>query len=379
VIAAVGPSAYWYLARGTGAVALVLVTAAVVLGVMDSTRVSFGRRWPRFAIDSLHRDVSLLVVALLVVHIVVSVLDRFAPIRLLDAVIPLVSAYRPLWMGLGAASFDLLLALVVTSVVRRRVGYRAWRAIHWLAYASWPVAVLHGLGTGSDTKEVWMLALTAACVAAVVVAVAARLWDSRSAGSAWRAPAAMLTVAAPIGLVGFTALGPLQKGWARRAGTPANLLSRSYVRVSAPASAVRSGAGSSSNSPRADTDTLKAPFSARLSGTVTQTQEPGGAIVDLTLHVTGGARGTLRVRMVGAPLDGGGLSMTGSQVDLSAVGLASVMQGQILSLKGQRFVARVHDDSGAVVDLRAALNIDGQTGAVTGTLSATPVVGGRIP
>ena len=91
-------------------------------------------------------------------------LDSFAPIRLIDAVIPFASTYRPLWLGLGALSFDLLIALVVTSLVRRRLGYRAWRTIHWLAYASWPVAVFHGLGTGSDTKVWWMLALTAACV-----------------------------------------------------------------------------------------------------------------------------------------------------------------------------------------------------------------------
>ena len=94
--------------------------------------------------------------ALLVLHIVTSVLDGFAPIDLTDAVIPFASAYRPLWMGLGALSFDLLLALVITSLMRRRLGYRSWRAIHWLAYASWPIAVFHGLGTGSDTKLWWM-------------------------------------------------------------------------------------------------------------------------------------------------------------------------------------------------------------------------------
>ena len=107
-------------------------------------------------------------------------LDRFAPISLLDAVIPFVSPYRPLWLGLGTLSFDLLVALVITSLLRRRLGYRAWRAIHWLAYASWPVAVLHGLGTGSDSKAWWMLALTAACVAAVLVAVLARIASARA-------------------------------------------------------------------------------------------------------------------------------------------------------------------------------------------------------
>ena len=159
-LAAASPKAYWYLTRGTGAVALVLLTASVLLGVLGSLRFSAGPRWPRFAIETLHRDVSLLVMVVLAVHIVTSVLDSFAPISVLNAVIPFTGTYRPLWLGFGALSFDLLVALAATSLVRRRLGYRAWRSIHWLAYASWPVAVLHGLGTGSDTKVWWMLALT---------------------------------------------------------------------------------------------------------------------------------------------------------------------------------------------------------------------------
>ena len=145
-VAATGPSVYWYLARGTGAVALVLLTLSVVLGVLGTLRFAVAPRWPRFAIDTLHRDVSLLVIVLLVVHILTSVLDSFAPIKLTDSVIPFVSSYRPLWLGLGALAFDILLALVITSLLRRRFGYHRWRLVHWLAYASWPVAVLHGLG-----------------------------------------------------------------------------------------------------------------------------------------------------------------------------------------------------------------------------------------
>lgn len=368
-LAAAGPSAYWYLSRGTGAVSLVLLTAAVVLGVMGSMRLAFAPRWPRFVIDRLHRDVSLLVIALLVLHIATSVLDTFAPIRLIDSVVPLSSSYRSLWIGLGAASFDLLLALVATSLLRRRMGYRAWRGIHWLAYASWPVAVLHGLGTGSDTKSLWMLAVTGICVAAVVIAAWMRIAEARTGVLSVRAGAAALSVAAPAGIVIFALAGPLQTGWARRAGTPASLLPKPYVRVSAPARApVRSR--------RPVSDTLRAPWNAQLNGTITQTQEPNGAIIDLALQVSGGARGRLRVRMAGAPIGGGGLSMTGSQVDLSAIGLGSVMQGRILNLQGQQFTARVRDASGSVADLQVNLNIDGQSGAVSGTVSAAPVGSG---
>src|ERR1700761_3219275 len=128
--ATLSPSAYWYLARGTGAVSLVLLTASVVLGIVGSVRFA-SPRWPRFAIDVVHRDISLLVLVVLVIHIVTSVLDGFAPIGLLDGVVPFVTPYRPLWMGLGTLAFDLLLAITITSLVRRRLGYRAWRAVHW--------------------------------------------------------------------------------------------------------------------------------------------------------------------------------------------------------------------------------------------------------
>jgi sulfoxide reductase heme-binding subunit YedZ len=339
--------------------------------VLGSLRFTAGSRWPRFAIDSLHRDISLMVMVLLVAHILTSVLDSFAPISLIDSVLPFASSYRPLWLGLGALSFDILIALVVTSLVRRRLGYRLWRGVHWLAYASWPVAVLHGLGTGSDTKLWWMLALTAACVAAVLVAIWIRIARAEPARPALRTPAIALTLATLLGLAIFTLAGPLQRGWARRAGTPATLLPKGLVPASATVGA-SAGLGAAGR-PGA----LKAPFSARLAGKVTQTTKPGGAIVDLALRLSGGARGRLRVRMAGAPINAGGLSMTGSQVDLLADGLSSVMEGQIVSLQGQHFIARVSSAAGAELNLRANLNIDSQSGAVTGMLSATPAGGGR--
>jgi methionine sulfoxide reductase heme-binding subunit len=361
LLAAAGPSAYWYLARGTGVVAQLLLTASVVLGVLGSLRFALAPRWPRFTIDALHRDVSLLVIAVLAVHIVTSVLDSFAPIKLADAVLPLVSTYRPVWIGLGALAFDLVLALVITSLVRRRLGYRAWRAIHWLAYASWPVAVLHGLGSGSDVKSWWMLLVNVGCVAAVLIAVGVRL---ARAEPGIRAPGAALLALTSIGLAIFTYLGPLHQGWARRAGTPSSLLPRTFVsaRTAAPLQAGR--------------DSLKPPFTASLTGTMTQTQVSGGAIVNLALHVGGGAHGLLRIRLGGAPDATGGVTMSGSQVDLIARGLTSVAQGRIVSLQGQQLVARVRDASGSVMDLHASLKIDQNSGAVTGALAGSTVGGG---
>jgi sulfoxide reductase heme-binding subunit YedZ len=365
--ATLSPSAYWYLARGTGAVALVLLTASVVIGIVGTVRVVTAR-WPRFAIDSVHRDVSLLVLVVLVIHIVTSVLDGFAPITLLDGVIPFVSPYRPLWLGLGTLAFDLLLAIAITSLVRRRLGYRAWRTVHWLAYASWPVAVLHGLGTGSDVKQWWMLALTVICVVAVLAAVWTRIASVSSDHAGLRAPATALAVITPIGLLIFTIAGPLQTGWARRAGTPSSLLGKPS-RVS---SASGSGSGSvSSPGGVAKPAALSGPFVSTVAGHVHETPAAGGAVVDLVLNVQGQARGVLRVRIAGTPI-GGGLSMTGSQVDLALAGVPTVFEGTIDSLRGSEFSARLTDSQGSAVEVHAVLRIDIQSDNVTGTLSGTP-------
>ena len=171
--------ALWYLTRGTGAVALLLLTAGLVLGVTSSLGLR-SRRWPRFLVSGLHRNVTLLALVFVAVHDVTTVVDAFAPIRLWDAVIPFASAYRPVWVGLGAVAFDLLLALIVTSVLRARIGVPVWRAVHWLAYASWPVALVHSLGSGSDARSGWLQLLAVACTAAVILAVAWRALAARN-------------------------------------------------------------------------------------------------------------------------------------------------------------------------------------------------------
>jgi predicted ferric reductase len=213
----------WYLTRSTGAVALLLLSGSVALGVADVRRLA-SQRWPRFVIDALHRNVALLSVVFLVIHIVTSVLDSFTSIPLIDAVVPFIGSYRPIWLGLGALAFDLLLAVTITSLLRQRLGYETWRAVHWLSYASWPVALVHGLGTGSDTKGTWMLAVDLLCLLAVLAAIASRL------GGVWsRYPQrGRLTLGASGAFLIFLAVwvpsGPLAGDWARRSGTPTSNL-----------------------------------------------------------------------------------------------------------------------------------------------------------
>jgi sulfoxide reductase heme-binding subunit YedZ len=164
---------FWYFGRATGLIALVLLTATIVLGVLGPLRVS-SSVWPRYAIRTLHRDLALLSVVVIALHVITIVLDTDVHVPLTTAVLPFGSSYRPFWMALGAVAFDLLIAIVLTSLLRRQFGERVWRATHWLTYASWPLAVAHGLGTGSDSARAWALAITLGCCAIVALAALVR-------------------------------------------------------------------------------------------------------------------------------------------------------------------------------------------------------------
>jgi len=167
--------ALWYSSRATGLVSLLLLTGTVVLGQVNTSRLSLPG-WPRFVVGAVHRNVSLIAVTFLAVHVTTAVVDPYAGIGWLDAVVPFGSVYRPLWLGLGAVAADLLIAVLVTSLLRERIGVRPWRLVHWASYACWPVAVLHGLGTGTtDRHTSWVIALDVGCVLAVAGAVAWRV------------------------------------------------------------------------------------------------------------------------------------------------------------------------------------------------------------
>ena len=216
-------SPLWYTSRGLGLVLLLVLTVSVVLGVLTSERWRTAEG-PRFMTAGLHRSLSLLAVPLLALHGLTVLLDPFARFGLADVTIPFASAYRPLWLGLGVLSGELLLAIVVTSLVRAVIGFGAWRLVHWAAYVAWPLALLHGLGTGSDTKAGWALLLYGGSLVAVLVAVLVRLLGGPGRQRPWRVWLAVLASVGAVAAVAWTVAGPLQPGWARTAGTPPALL-----------------------------------------------------------------------------------------------------------------------------------------------------------
>ena len=218
------PSPFWYASRSAGVLSLVLLTAVMVLGLATTARLELGSRW-RFVVHGLHRNLSLLTVLFLTIHILAAILDPYAGLGWRDALIPFASSYRPFYLGLGVVAVEVLAALVLTGLLRRWIGRPLFRLVHWAAYACWPTALVHGLGTGSDVRQGWFYLLSVACVAAAVAGFLSwRLLRGRSELKSVRTAAGVATLVG-VGILGaWTFTGPLQPGWARSAGTPAPLI-----------------------------------------------------------------------------------------------------------------------------------------------------------
>jgi sulfoxide reductase heme-binding subunit YedZ len=168
------PQWLWFLSRGSGIVLLVLLTAVMALGT--ATRLGWApRHWTRFAVAELHRTLALFAVALLGLHVVTALSDPYVSIGWAATAIPFLSPYRTVAIGLGTLAADLGAAVLVTSVLRHRLGFRAWRAVHRLAYLAWPTAFGHALSAGGDLHTAWVAATVWGSAAVTAVAVAARL------------------------------------------------------------------------------------------------------------------------------------------------------------------------------------------------------------
>lgn len=349
----------WYITRATGIVALVVLTASTVLGIVTARRFAT-ERWPRFAWQDLHRRLSLVAVVFIGLHVASTVADGYAPIGWLSAFVPFSSPYRRLWLGFGTAAVDLLLAVGITSVLRARIRQRTWRAVHWLGYASWPLAVVHALGTGTDPRLHWVVGLVVLCAAAVVGAGLWRLADGWPARAGLRAGIGSGAAASVLVVGAWAAAGPLRPGWAAKAGTPASMLH------SAPAS---STSARTPTAPVAGGVLPAPPFTDTLSGTVTERNLGNGAVsVELRANATGAGPGVLDVVLQGAPDGNGGLVMQSGQATFGPANAPTQYSGQVVGLSGSRIDASVADASGTVLALRIDVALDGSS--FSGTLGA---------
>jgi sulfoxide reductase heme-binding subunit YedZ len=197
--------ALWYAARASGVAAYVVLSVVVCVGLSLGGKAQ-SRRWPRFSVEDIHRFGGLLVGSLLVVHVGTIAIDSFLPFSVAQLVVPFLSSYRPIWTGLGIAAAELLAALAITNHYRRRLPYRFWRTAHYLNFAVWGAASLHGLLVGTDRGALWLALLYAASVASVVSLV---LW--RFGGLVLRSPGVATAGAVTVVVLPVLILGPLSK------------------------------------------------------------------------------------------------------------------------------------------------------------------------
>jgi DMSO/TMAO reductase YedYZ heme-binding membrane subunit len=189
--ASLGSAPLWFVTRSTGLIAFVLMTLATCFGVAATQRALASPSWPRFATQTLHRNISLIGMVLLVVHIVTTIMDSYVDVGWSSLVVPGTSAYRTVWVSLGTVAFDLLLLVVLTSLARLRMSPRLWRVVHWSSYVAWPLMLIHFLKTGTDTGT-WGLLLAFAALVLVGGGVAVRV-GSRDT------PAPLRTIVRPKG------------------------------------------------------------------------------------------------------------------------------------------------------------------------------------
>jgi sulfoxide reductase heme-binding subunit YedZ len=370
---AVGGKAFWFLTRASGLVSIVLLSATIVLGVVASVGWTT-ERWPRFLSQDIHRNLSLLCIGFVGVHVVTTVLDGYVPIGFVDAVLPFRSPYRPIYVGLGALCFDLLLAVLLTSALRHRIGYGSWRFVHWLAYLCWPIALVHGLGSGTDTPLPLVLAVEVACTVAVLAAFAWRLATGRTLPIARRTAAAVGAVVFCTAVAGFAALGPLRPGWSHRSGTSSALLTQLAARNGgAAAAATPPGTSTATTAPVASggSPVPAVPFTSRVTGSQSQTapDSQGTIRITLAMHLTDTASTPLTIVLVGAESAGGGVALASGTVTFGS------HAGTVVGLNGATITARV--DAPGPVTLTANLQIDQRTGAVSGDVSGTAGGGDR--
>ncbi|MDA8394315.1 MAG: hypothetical protein M0T72_03580 [Candidatus Dormibacteraeota bacterium] len=362
MVAALGsPTTLWYLARGSGLVLLGVLTANLVLGIS----IQGGwhpRTWPRFAVQAVHRNLALLAVVLLTIHVVTIELDPFIPVGWWAALVPFVSTYRPFWLGMGTLSLDILAAVVVTSLLRAHLRPRPWRLIHWLSYLSWPVAVLHSLGTGTDTRIIWVFVFEMACVGLVASAVVFRLARAVHLGPAARGLLMAVAVVAPMAAIAWSAAGPLQSGWAKRAGTPTTALA---VRGTPAPTAGGAGSGTSH-------------FTAAFAGTAVSSVAGQGDTIRISGRVEGGPGGELVVLMSASQGSDGALTVSSGTATYRPAHGAAAYTGQVVGVRFGNLLLSLASSGSAAVSAQLTLNGPVPASSVTGSFyfGTTPALSG---
>ena len=164
---------FWLLARATGLAAYVLLTVSVLAGLVVKSR-PFGRAIKPASATQLHRTLALLSLSALALHGLTLVLDETIHIGLGALLVPGLAPYRPLWTGVGVLAGELMLAVYVSFGLRKRIGIKNWRRLHYTTYAAFAGATAHGVMAGTDSGQPWVIGLYLGAIGAVAAATAWR-------------------------------------------------------------------------------------------------------------------------------------------------------------------------------------------------------------
>lgn len=344
----------WDVARAGGFVAYGLVTLSIVLGLVLSLRWR-NTAWPRWATNDLHRYVTLLALVFTLVHTLAVWIDPFMAFGPSEILVPLASHYRPVWVALGIVASYLLVAIWLSERVQRLIGYAWWRRLHYLTFAIYGLVTVHGIGTGSDTRAGWALAIYGGSLVLIGILLAVRLL--------WPGPhmkpqpeMALTAVGLTALLVLWMSLGPLRSGW----NATANNGHGSGARLALAGSSGVAGTGG----------TVRA-FDATLQGTMSQSGIGGEDTVQLDGSLSGGLRGSLRIVLQGQVSGDGSLAVSATRVEFSPAGNGSLYLGRVTSMTGSGFDALVTGLARDRVRLNVLLRVD-PAGNVTGTVQGRP-------
>jgi hypothetical protein len=344
----------WIAARASGFTAYGLVTIAVVLGLLLSQRWQSRRVWPRLLNDQLHQYAVLLAGIFTAIHGLSVWIDPFTKFTLREVLLPFVSHYRPLWMGLGIVAGYLGFALVATSWLRPKIGFAWWRRLHYLAFVVWLLATLHGLGDGSDSRTTWAIAIYGVSSATVVGLTIVRLL--RPAGARGKRFTGWAALAAVVALAGvaFAATGPMRSGWNAIAnggnGSGSRLASTSVLATSLPSG-----------------------YQADFSGTVNEIgpNAQGSVTLQFNLQVASGPYGQMALVLQGTPLQSGGVEITASSLSLGTAAQPNLYQGSLTQLNGGNFGATLQGGSTGPLTVTGRLTVLGGN-QVQGVLQVQP-------
>lgn len=316
---------------------------------MTASQTRLSARLPRFITVETHRSLSLLAVVVLSIHIITAMMDPFVPITLLDVFIPFVSTYRPLWIGFGAIAIDIGIAVLITSLIRIKMKQRTWKIVHLLAYLAFFASIVHGLGTGSDSRFLLGKVFYLVVGAAFLITAWIRILDKTEAGSKKRILSGTLAVMAPLSVVGFSVLGPFKMNWAKRANAGiSGVFSQSTVTT--PVALTKNLTSPSSVS-------IPSNFTSNWSGSITESaQNSQGELALRLMGPLGALKGyDLVVTLMGVPADQG-LSMSSSIVEVVSKSGNVAYNGQVTSLNNGAIGFSIKDNSGHSVTLSASVN-----------------------